>query len=135
MPVLQDAECDRASIPRALFMDHVFAHLLMTYGAKNMVTEFAACLMVTAKRHRALDLRIEVRRCIAAASRTQNLHATSFWKLESQCMAVAPSFVKDLFQTTSTLELAQCAAFPDLYVAAFGPLKQGVLLHLCKQDL
>ena len=42
-------------------MDHVFAHLLMTYGAKNMVTEFAACLMVTTKRHRALDLRIEVR--------------------------------------------------------------------------
>ena len=42
-------------------MDHVFAHLLMTYGAKNMVTEFAACLMVTAKRHKALDLRIEVR--------------------------------------------------------------------------
>ena len=46
-------------------MDHVFAHLLMTYGAKNMVTEFAACLMVTAKRHKALDLRIEVRQCAA----------------------------------------------------------------------
>ena len=56
---MQDAECDRAIVPRALFMDHVFAHLLMTYGAKNMVTEFAACLMVTAKRHRTLDLRIE----------------------------------------------------------------------------
>ena len=41
-------------------MDHVFAHLLMTYGAKNMVTEFAACLMVTARRHKTLDLRIEV---------------------------------------------------------------------------
>ena len=57
---MQDAECDRANMPRALFMDHVFAHLLMTYGAKNMVTEFAACLMVTVKRHKALDLRLEV---------------------------------------------------------------------------
>ena len=57
---MQDAECDRANVPRAMFMDHVFAHLLMTYGAKSMVTEFAACLMVSAKRHRALDLRIEV---------------------------------------------------------------------------
>ena len=58
--LMQDAECDRSNVPRALFMDHVFAHLLMTYGAKSMVTEFAACLMVSAKRHRALDLRIEV---------------------------------------------------------------------------
>ncbi len=41
-------------------MDHVFAHLLMTYGAKNMVTEFAACLMVTVRRHKAFDLRLEV---------------------------------------------------------------------------
>ena len=57
---MQDIECDKSNIPRALFMDHVFAHLLMTYGAKNMVTEFAACLMVSAKRHRAVDLRIEV---------------------------------------------------------------------------
>ncbi|DBA80115.1 TPA: hypothetical protein ACH3X2_007598 [Trebouxia sp. C0005] len=57
---VKDAECDRANMPRALFMDHVFAHLLMTYGAKNMVTEFAACLMVTVKRHKALDLRLEM---------------------------------------------------------------------------
>ena len=64
--IVQDVECDRANIPRALFMDHVFAHLLMTYGAKNMVTEFAACLMVSAKRHRALDLRIEVRTPLAS---------------------------------------------------------------------
>jgi len=57
---MQDAECDRANVPRALFMDHVFAHLLMTYGAKNMVAEFAACLMVTVRRHKAFDLRLEV---------------------------------------------------------------------------
>ena len=57
---MQDAECDRANVPRALFMDHVFAHLLMTYGAKNMVTEFAACLMVTVRHHKAFDLRLEV---------------------------------------------------------------------------
>ncbi|KAL0050961.1 hypothetical protein WJX82_011093 [Trebouxia sp. C0006] len=57
---VKDAECDRANVPRALFMDHVFAHLLMTYGAKNMVTEFAACLMVTVRRHKAFDLRLEI---------------------------------------------------------------------------
>ncbi|DBA77116.1 TPA: hypothetical protein ACH3X1_009695 [Trebouxia sp. C0004] len=57
---VKDAECDRANVPRALFMDHVFAHLLMTYGAKNMVTEFAACLMVTARRLKAFDLRLEM---------------------------------------------------------------------------
>ena len=58
---MQDADSDRAGMARVLFMDHVFAQLLMTYGAKSMVTEFAACLMVSAKRHKALDLRIEVR--------------------------------------------------------------------------
>ena len=57
---MQDADSDRAGTPRVLFMDHVFAHLLMTYGAKSMVTEFAACLMASARRHKASDLRIEV---------------------------------------------------------------------------